>query len=94
MRTKNNFRKNPMFQNCPQCLKSNTLRKSHPRNWKEALADNLTFFKMYRCRECGWRGHLSTYNSSALSAKLILFYASVVIVVSYIVLTVLSKLVH
>lgn len=94
MKTKNIFKKNPLFQNCPNCQVGGTLRKSHPRNWKETLVDNLTSYKIYRCRQCGWRDYISTFNFSALTAKVILFYFGVVILISYIIIMILSKLIH
>jgi predicted RNA-binding Zn-ribbon protein involved in translation (DUF1610 family) len=93
MHSKSIFMQNPLFQNCPKCGESGVLRKSHPRNWKETLINDVTFFKVYRCRKCGWRNFLSTYNSSAITLKAILFYAGLVIAVAYIVLFALSKLV-
>jgi hypothetical protein len=93
MQTKNIFIRNPIFQTCPSCG-SDALRMSHPRTWKERLIDNFTFYKIYRCRQCGWRDYLSTFNPSALSIKVILLYTGFAILLSLIVFSILSKLVH
>jgi predicted RNA-binding Zn-ribbon protein involved in translation (DUF1610 family) len=93
MLAKNIFMKNPIFQTCPQCGEVNTLRISHPRNWRESFIDNLTFYKIYRCRKCGWRDYLSTFNRSALTVKIILSYSALVILIAFIVMMILSKLV-
>jgi hypothetical protein len=92
MQTKNIFIRNPIFQTCPSCG-NDALRSSHPRNWRERLVDNLTFYKIYRCRQCGWRHYLSTFNVSALSVKIILLYTISAFVIAYVVYMVLSKVV-
>jgi predicted RNA-binding Zn-ribbon protein involved in translation (DUF1610 family) len=92
MQKNNIFNKNPLFQECPGCGDSNMLRKSHPRGWNEALIDSLTFYKVYRCRKCGWRGYLSTFNASAITVKAIIFYVLMVVLAAYAVILVLSKL--
>ncbi|HZW38679.1 MAG TPA: hypothetical protein VFF33_05210 [Ignavibacteriaceae bacterium] len=68
------FKKNPVFGKCPSCNKVNTLHHSKIRNFKEMLTKNFTFFKMYRCSQCGWRGYLSTLTLTKTSLKNIAIY--------------------
>ena len=42
---------------CPEC--GSQVRRSHARGTSERLLKALTFYRAYRCRECGWRGWLS-----------------------------------
>jgi len=94
MKTKNVFKKNPLFQRCPSCLKNGTLHQSHPRDWMETIINNLTFYKIYRCRQCGWRNYISTFNFTALSLRVFLYYLCIVALISYVILFVLSKIVR
>src|SRR5438105_2673757 len=41
---------------CPQC--SGRTHRSHTDSLSEKLFRNLTSLRLYRCRECGWRGWL------------------------------------
>lgn len=43
-------------QACPAC--GWRIHHSHTRGFKEKLIRAITAYKMYRCRECGWRGWL------------------------------------
>jgi predicted RNA-binding Zn-ribbon protein involved in translation (DUF1610 family) len=42
---------------CPAC--GWRIHHSHTRGVKERFVRAVTPFKMYRCRECGWRGWMS-----------------------------------
>lgn len=39
---------------CPAC--GWHVHHSHTRGFREKFVRTLTSYKMYRCRECGWRG--------------------------------------
>jgi len=86
-------RKNPVFEKCPSCFSTGTVYRSHSRNWKEKLVKRVTFLKMYKCRECGWRGYRSTAELSVRSIQAILFYAGIIIIIVLIVRLILSKIV-
>ncbi|HKP11142.1 MAG TPA: hypothetical protein VJZ91_03500 [Blastocatellia bacterium] len=42
---------------CPAC--GWRIHHSHTRGFKEKLIRAVTPYKMYRCRDCGWRGWVS-----------------------------------
>jgi predicted RNA-binding Zn-ribbon protein involved in translation (DUF1610 family) len=93
MAIKSTFIINPVFQHCPNCGAGNTLHKSRRRNLKEKLINSLKLYKIYRCRQCGWRGYLSTFNFSALSVKAVLLYAGIIILIYILVTAVIPLLV-
>ncbi len=53
-------RKDPTFGSCPKCEANFQLKKSRSRSIWETIVKNTTFYKTYRCKECGWRGMIST----------------------------------
>ena len=92
MRNKRNiFRKNPLFEKCPSCGNYNTLHRSHARSLRERLVKNFTPYKKYRCGQCGWRGYRSTLNFSRGSAKVIIFYIGLIVVVAWLVKQILGR---
>ncbi len=94
MRSKRNiFKKNPLFEKCPSCSSLNTLHRSRARSWKETFVKNTTFFRMYRCRQCGWRGYLSTFSITFYSLKILLYYMAIAAVVAFIVKEILKRFV-
>ncbi|MEG8945848.1 hypothetical protein [Rosettibacter firmus] len=76
---------NPLYIKCPECKSALTLHSSHSRNMKEQIIKRLTFFKIYRCKECGWRGYLSTYRFTKDSLKVLLLYGLIVLLSAYII---------
>lgn len=43
---------------CPHCGKFGTLHRSRSRNFKERMIKFFLPYKIYRCKECGWRGYI------------------------------------
>jgi predicted RNA-binding Zn-ribbon protein involved in translation (DUF1610 family) len=85
-------RKNPVFEKCPSCFSTGTIYRSHSRNWKEKLVKRVTFLRMYKCKECGWRGYRSTAALTVKSLQTILFYIGIAIIIALIVRIILSRL--
>lgn len=51
----------------------------------EQIIKKITFFKIYRCKECGWRGFLPTYTFTKDSFKALLLYGFVILITAYII---------
>jgi predicted RNA-binding Zn-ribbon protein involved in translation (DUF1610 family) len=88
------FEKNPLFHTCPACGEMNSLHRSRSHNWKEGFIKKVSFFKIYRCTQCGWRGYLSTKNLSVSALKFIAYYFGVAVITAFIVLEILRRFVH
>ena len=86
--------RNPAFSKCPDCKESTSLHKSRPRDMTEQIAKRLTFFRTYRCKNCGWRGYKSTLTFSKDSLKAILLYTGIIIAVAIIVKYILTKFIR
>jgi phage FluMu protein Com len=85
------FKRNPLFAKCPSCKVANTLHRSRARGWQENFLKNFTFFKTYRCKQCGWRGYLSTLTVTSQSMKVLGFYLLLAATAGFIVLQVLKR---
>lgn len=83
--------KNPLFGKCPSCNKLGTMHKSRTRNFKEGLIKQFTFWNVYRCKSCGWRGYRSTLSFTSKSLINLAYYAVIILVVAYVILTILKK---
>ncbi len=44
------------LESCPHCGRLGTLHRSRSRNFKERMIKFFLPYKIYRCKECGWRG--------------------------------------
>ncbi len=88
------FKRNPLFEECPSCGEMNSLHRSRTRNWKENVVKRISFFKIYRCKLCGWRGYLSTINLNISTLKFIAVCFFATVIVAYFVLTILTTIVH
>ena len=53
---------------CPAC--GWRVHHSHTRSFREKFIRAVTSYKMYRCRECGWRGWLGKPNVIARKHRL------------------------
>lgn len=91
MKTEILVNKNPLFDKCPSCNKLGTLHRSKSRNTWERIVKNFTFFKIYRCKECGWRGYRSTLTITWASVKLLAFYIAVAVFVGLLVRVIISR---
>ncbi|MEJ5350487.1 MAG: hypothetical protein WHS65_02730 [Melioribacteraceae bacterium] len=76
---------NPQYSKCPSCKSALTLHSSRARNMREQIIKRITFFKIYRCKECGWRGYMSTYKITKDSLKALLLYSVIILLSAYII---------
>lgn len=83
--------KNPLFDKCPECKEVATLHRSRARNIVESFIKRFTFFKIYRCTKCGWRGYRSTLAFTKASAKTLFFYILLAAVTAIVVRFVIAK---
>lgn len=83
--------RNPQFSRCPSCKGIGVLHHSRPKNMGEQIIKKMTFYRLYRCRECGWRGFLSTIILTNESLKAALMYLGLVIATVFLVRMVLLR---
>ncbi len=88
------LRKNPLFERCPSCSNVSTLHRSRTRNWKESFFKSFSFYKIYRCDNCGWRGYLSTITITSKSILNLVKYMFLALLSGYIAYMILSKFIH
>lgn len=84
-------RKNPVYENCPSCKESNSLNRSKARNIFERVVKYFTFYKIYRCKKCGWRGYKPTITVTSGSVFNLFFYIGLIVVVAIIVFQILKR---
>lgn len=77
------FYRNPQFSKCPSCKSIGTLHRSRARNTWEQIVRKITFIKIYRCKECGWRGYRSTLIFTKKSLKTLLLYVFLMLITAY-----------
>ena len=78
---------------CPACSNENTLRNSHARTTKERIIKTLTWFELYKCKKCGWRGwKMNIYFEQRLIKKIIL-YVLLMIIAAFVVYNLLKLVV-
>jgi predicted RNA-binding Zn-ribbon protein involved in translation (DUF1610 family) len=87
------FKKNPLFDVCPSCGEMNSLHRSRTHNWIEQVVKKISFYKIYRCKLCGWRGYLSTINLNIATLKFIAIYFFATVIAAYFVLAILTTIV-
>jgi len=75
--------RNPQLSRCPSCTALATLHRSRARNMWEQIVRKTTFYKTYRCKECGWRGFRSTITFTRKSLKAIIIYASLILLTAW-----------
>ena len=78
--------------NCPSCSNANSLRNSRPRKNLEKLIKSVTWFDLYRCKNCGWRGYKSNLRLTAKTLKTFLIYLLLMLVSAFIVSQILKKI--
>jgi uncharacterized Zn finger protein len=44
------------YSKCPSCKSEGTLRNFRTRNTSEKIVKYVTWFDLYKCKQCGWRG--------------------------------------
>jgi len=87
------YYKDPAFEKCPECGEIK-LHRSRSRNVFEKFFKRFTFFKIYRCKGCGWRGYRSTLTITVESFKDILVYVILLAITAVFVLFVIKKFLH
>ncbi|MGK9476640.1 hypothetical protein [Melioribacter sp. OK-6-Me] len=85
--------KDPQYSRCPKCNAEFTLHRSRARNMIEQIIKKITYFKIYRCRQCGWRGYLSTIVITSESFKAILVYSFLILFTAYVVKILIGRFV-
>ncbi|MCU7495558.1 MAG: hypothetical protein HF314_13420 [Ignavibacteria bacterium] len=83
--------KNPAFDRCPECHKTGVLHRSRARNFGEEIIKKLTFWGMYRCKSCGWRGYRSRLFISSRSFVNLFYYGVIILAAAFIVWSVLKR---
>lgn len=83
--------RNPQFSKCPSCKGVGALHHSRAKNMWEQIIKKITFFRLYRCKECGWRGFLSTVVLTNESLKAVMIYVGLVLVSGYLIRLILLK---
>ncbi|MCK9279048.1 MAG: hypothetical protein M0P71_00250 [Melioribacteraceae bacterium] len=83
--------RDPQFGKCPGCNEIGTLHRSRARSMKEQIIKKLTFFSLFRCRTCGWRGFRSTFSFTQQSVKSIILYLAMILATALIIRLVLTK---
>jgi len=85
------FKSDPVFQKCPDCKTVGSLRNSRSRSFIEVIAKKITFFKIYRCRQCGWRGYKSTIVFTFGSFKILLLYILIAVICGFAVRIIINR---
>ncbi|NWG29414.1 MAG: hypothetical protein HXY48_12875 [Ignavibacteriaceae bacterium] len=78
---------------CPSCKSGNTLRSSRARNTKEKVIKTISWFDLYRCKKCGWRGWKMNIYFEQRSIKRILLYVLLMIIAAFVVYNLLKLVV-
>lgn len=86
------YRIDPAFSVCPSCKNSDSIKRSHSRNFKEKMINRLSFSKYYRCKKCGWRGTMRTVAVKSNSFLTLLFYFLLVAFASLLTYLMLKRL--
>jgi hypothetical protein len=83
---------NPLYSKCPSCSSESSLRSSRPRNKIEGIIKTFTWFRLFRCKKCGWRGYKSTLTISSKEIKKLLIYFLMMIAAAFIVYQILKRI--
>ncbi len=82
---------NPVFKKCPECGAPGTLHRSRARTFFEQMLKKVSFYNIYRCKNCGWRGYLSTLTITKSSITNLFIYTVLVLVSAFVIRFVLTK---
>jgi predicted nucleic-acid-binding Zn-ribbon protein len=82
---------NPVFKKCPECGAPGTLHRSRARTFFEQIIKKVSFYNIYRCKNCGWRGYLSTLIITKNSIINLLIYILLILGSAYIIRFVLTR---
>lgn len=86
------YKINPAYSSCPSCKSSGTLMKSHSRNLGEKIINNISIYRFYRCKQCGWRGLLRTVAFTSSSIGVVFLYLLLVSGAAFITYQILKRL--
>ncbi|MDZ7623176.1 MAG: hypothetical protein U5J96_01835 [Ignavibacteriaceae bacterium] len=78
---------------CPSCKSASTLRNSRARNIKEKAIRSITWFELYKCKKCGWRGWKANIVLEQKAIKKIIFYTLLMIIAAFVVYNLLKLVV-
>ncbi|MBE0572573.1 MAG: hypothetical protein IH618_13605 [Ignavibacteriaceae bacterium] len=78
---------------CPSCKSESTLRNSRARNTKERIIKAITWFELYRCKKCGWRGWRTNIVLEQRAIKKIIIYTLLMIIAAFVVYNLLKLVV-
>jgi predicted RNA-binding Zn-ribbon protein involved in translation (DUF1610 family) len=87
------FQRDASFSKCPSCKQYNALRRSKTRNLFEGFIKNVTWFKVYRCTNCGWRGYKSIFILTLDGIKAVATYLFIALVTGFAVQFVIQRFV-
>jgi hypothetical protein len=83
---------NPLFAKCFSCSSKDSLRISRARNTIERIVKAITWFDLFRCKKCGWRGFRSSLTINARWFKRIAIYLLMMILTAFLVYQVLIRI--
>lgn len=86
------IKRDPLFEKCPSCKLTGTLRKSHSRNNLEKIINHFTIYKTYRCKKCGWRGYLKTLSFTTATITAILIYIGIILGSAFITYQIIKRI--
>ena len=81
------------FSKCPSCKSESTLRNSRARVTKEKIIKAITWFELYKCKKCGWRGWKANFVFDQRLIKKMLFYVLLMIIAAFVVYNLLKLVV-
>ena len=84
------FRRNPIYESCPDCGLPGTLHRSRARSFFEKILKRF-FIQHYRCKKCGWRGKRLMYTFTWDSVKNLAFYLFIAVIAAVIIRFILTK---
>ena len=79
------FRKDAVFQKCPDCKTVGHVRISRSHNFIEYWVKKMTCLNIYKCKQCGWRGYKSYMVFTAESFKVLRLYVLAALICGFIV---------
>jgi uncharacterized protein with PIN domain len=85
--------RNQQIIKCPSCKGVSTLRNSRARNIKEKAIRSITWFELYRCKKCGWRGWKANITLEQRAIKKIIIYTLLMIISAFVVYNLLKLVV-
>jgi uncharacterized protein with PIN domain len=81
------------FSKCPSCKSESALRNSRARDTKEKIIKAITWFELYKCKKCGWRGWKANFVFDQRLIKKMLFYVLLMIIAAFVVYNLLKLVV-